>query len=782
MNKSKLNSEQLAIIEAPFGHHMIIKACAGSGKTTTILYRIKQLIDWGALADNITLITFTKASAKDMKDRMTRLFGGPIISNCRTIDSLCYLVAKSRGLVGPKTHVSEYAGLYRAILGQEAANEAKGGIESAKFVFIDEYQDINDEQFEIFKEMARIGHYIIGIGDPAQNIYAFRGSNIRYILDFEMAFEGALAFNLAMNYRSSVEIIDFSNDILKEVYRSLEVADNEGFKYMKSATDRNKSKPEIKRMKNKVKEADIIVNEITDKMARYTNIRYSDFAILARCRQNLYEIETRLKEKKINCVLYDSNDKEPIIINNYDHITLSTIHQAKGREWSYVYLVGASNSNIGSDLAADVTHAEATRLFYVACTRAKNRLYISFIYEPSYLFYYVDKSKYIDIGVGDIPKMRLRTYTLKRPSITHVIDNLLRGPHYRTIKANNILTCEFVATELHGPFTHHKLVIRERIYSIIGIFVELAILRQIELQQGHINVRNPSWVRRLMACYIDHWPVMTNGAFSSKDKANLGKQLLEVAKKYGIVTPRIMPTSHNLIGYTVRDNQITTYATLEANVATFNGLMPSLDILRDIFELSKVSEIVKESKCECVDNCARLGAIQCTCCRKSKKCGAKCKRSAPCIYCAAADDSHILRRRLLFIGPSNDFYGHYGALIEQGLATFVPLIENADIHIHGEVDGITGEIDLYDRETKTLYDIKVSTSRIFKVEWEVQLVFYAIMLADMGLDVEQIGIYNALTGQLWTADVGDLAAKRPLVDILNEAVLNDRMMRASVKD
>jgi len=63
-----------------------------------------------------------------------------------------------------------------------------------------------------------------------------------------------------------------------------------------------------------------------------------------------------------------------------DYLILSTIHSAKGLEWDSVFVMHAADGNIPSDMAtgSEADIEEERRLFYVALTRAKNRLFVCF--------------------------------------------------------------------------------------------------------------------------------------------------------------------------------------------------------------------------------------------------------------------------------------------------------------------------------------------------------------------------------------------------------------------
>lgn len=85
-----------------------------------------------------------------------------------------------------------------------------------KYVHVDEYQDTNKVQYSIAKSIAAESKNICVVGDVDQNIYSWRGADIKNILNFERDFPGAKMVTLEENYRSTQTILEVANHIIKK--------------------------------------------------------------------------------------------------------------------------------------------------------------------------------------------------------------------------------------------------------------------------------------------------------------------------------------------------------------------------------------------------------------------------------------------------------------------------------------------------------------------------------------------------------------------------------------
>ncbi|HZQ89301.1 MAG TPA: UvrD-helicase domain-containing protein [Gaiellaceae bacterium] len=94
----------------------------------------------------------------------------------------------------------------------EAAERWQGAF---RYVLVDEYQDTNHAQYRLLQLLANRHGNVFAVGDPDQSIYAFRGADIRNVLEFERDFPGAKTIALEQNYRSTNSILEAANAVIR---------------------------------------------------------------------------------------------------------------------------------------------------------------------------------------------------------------------------------------------------------------------------------------------------------------------------------------------------------------------------------------------------------------------------------------------------------------------------------------------------------------------------------------------------------------------------------------
>ncbi len=197
-----------------------------------------------------------------------------------------------------------------------------------KYIMIDEYQDTNKAQYEFTKLLAGKYKNICVVGDDDQCIYAWRGADIRNILDFEKDYPNAKVVKLEQNYRSKGNILEAANKVIKnnaerksKVLRTEQEAGN---------------KVSVYRAYSDKMEAAFVASEIK-KLREDSKWDYKDFAILYRTNAQSRTFEESFRRASIpyrifgGLKFYDRKEIKDIlaylrvILNPQDDISLRRI-------------------------------------------------------------------------------------------------------------------------------------------------------------------------------------------------------------------------------------------------------------------------------------------------------------------------------------------------------------------------------------------------------------------------------------------------------------------------
>lgn len=361
-----------------------------------------------------------------------------------------------------------------------------------KYILVDEYQDLNNVQYEMIKLLAGRFKNINVVGDDAQTIYSWRGSNIEIFLSFERDWPKAQIVFLEENYRSTSNILTASQSLISkniyqypknlwtknppgELIKIIEVAneDEEAFWVANKIEEiikekKHKSVAILYRINAQSRAIEQILNlksipykifggirfyerkEIKDVLAGLRLIyNHSDLVSLERLKKifnkktlldflektqnknkdaplklidlflkttnylNYLEKNTSNFEERLQNIeelihftssfdnLEDFLEKVALLQphdqeggkNKKSFLELMTIHLAKGLEFDCVFVLGANEGILPHRLSFKSIYEleEERRLMYVAMTRAKKELFISFYKEPSRFLFDVPK-------------------------------------------------------------------------------------------------------------------------------------------------------------------------------------------------------------------------------------------------------------------------------------------------------------------------------------------------------------------------------------------------------
>ena len=153
------------------------------------------------------------------------------------------------------------------------------------YILVDEFQDTNKIQFDLVKKLASVHKNLFVVGDEDQCIYSWRGANFENIYHFKDNFENVQVFKLERNYRSTKNILNTANLLIK----------NNKSRYFKNLwTEKDDGNEVVRRELNDEQEEADYVSRTIYSLANNNGYSYKDFAILLRLNALTLPFEERL--------------------------------------------------------------------------------------------------------------------------------------------------------------------------------------------------------------------------------------------------------------------------------------------------------------------------------------------------------------------------------------------------------------------------------------------------------------------------------------------------------
>ncbi len=160
----------------------------------------------------------------------------------------------------------------------------------AVFIHVDEYQDTNAAQYRLTQQLAETYGNLMVVGDPDQSIYAFRGADLRNILDFRRDHPEAKVYRLELNYRSVGSVLSVANAVIEHNQGRIE-------KVLKPVKG-DGEKVKLYRAADHRAEADFVARTIERRKAEL-GLPYQAFAVLYRTNSQSRVIEESLRRAGI---------------------------------------------------------------------------------------------------------------------------------------------------------------------------------------------------------------------------------------------------------------------------------------------------------------------------------------------------------------------------------------------------------------------------------------------------------------------------------------------------
>ena len=273
---SEMSDEQKEIIKDKKTKAMMILAGSGSGKTKVLVHKIASLILTEDIKpEQFMMLTFSRTAAGEFRSRLNKLIG--VLSYDIEINTFhAYALKLIARVVKENDDV-----LKRSIIeATRQINEGDITLPYKRVLVLDEFQDINQDSFELVKAIYNANNQdmrIIAVGDDDQCIMGHIGAKVEYIDKFSEEFgqddEGKdlyKQYELLTNFRSTQGIVQYSNDFINRVanrYKRNALhahSDEQGEITVHTCTSKNLIIPVIEKVKEYEEQNDIAILAYTN--------------------------------------------------------------------------------------------------------------------------------------------------------------------------------------------------------------------------------------------------------------------------------------------------------------------------------------------------------------------------------------------------------------------------------------------------------------------------------------------------------------------------------------
>lgn len=249
MTNKKLSEEQKEIVK--YKGNMVIIANPGSGKTFVVCEKIKCILPKLLEYEGIIAISYTNKASNELKNRLNNIdikasnfstldkflltqiiypFGEHVFGNIKNEFQIYDNKVKESDFKNYQKDIDNLRNLFLEgkILLQSISNLAIYILENSdackrylkaryKYIFIDEYQDCGEDEYNVFLKIVSLGIYGVAVGDPNQSIYGFSHKSSKYLIELTNN-KYFKTFYLNKNYRSHEAIVEYSLKLLDNDY------------------------------------------------------------------------------------------------------------------------------------------------------------------------------------------------------------------------------------------------------------------------------------------------------------------------------------------------------------------------------------------------------------------------------------------------------------------------------------------------------------------------------------------------------------------------------------